>query len=71
MKQHNICTIRHICLELVIFSIFVLTNLSAAQVPDAFAIIITVAGKEYSYQPRPDLGYVIKLPAGEQLRLLS
>ncbi|MFC1634853.1 S8 family serine peptidase [Planctomycetota bacterium] len=65
MKRFNISRIRTI--YLVFCSLFVLVNFSSAQVPDASTIVITVAGMEYSYQPRPDLGYVIRLPASQQI----
>ena len=64
MKRSNIYRITHIVY--VFCSLFALVNLSSAQIPDASAIVITVAGKDYAYQPRPDLGYVVKLPVSEQ-----
>ena len=54
-------------------SISVSVNFSLAQVDDipgdgleSCTIIITVAGKEYAYQSRPDLGYIIKLPGRQK-----
>jgi len=58
-KNYHIITI---CF--VFCSLFALVSLSSAQVSSS--VTITVAGKEYSYQSRPDLGYVVKLPASEQ-----
>jgi len=69
MKSLRSYGIRFVCLALLACSIFAPSGPSLALEPNASRngqVILTVAGTEYQYIPRPDLGYVVKLPVSDQ-----